>query len=282
MVWFRVDDRFHSSRKVKRIPRPLRLECIGLWTIAGSWSASENLDGFVPEYMIEDFGGTPEQVSALVEAGLWEVAEEGTRFYKWTEYNPDAASIEAAKDAQSEGAKHANHKRWHAKRGVRVPDCRWCVSPASPPDQVPDQYTESYPNPPGPARPEPIPTETSVENVSVGRGSGGKRGTRIPTPFILTAPMREWAATTVPAVDVDNATQKFVDYWRAESGAKATKLDWVAAWRYWLRNDNDRSKPGKAAKPSRVEQNVAEYQRLYGGDHERTGSLPALDAGVGA
>ena len=46
-MWFKVDDGLHASRKVIRIPRSIRLAAIGLWTISGSWSAHEELDGLV-------------------------------------------------------------------------------------------------------------------------------------------------------------------------------------------------------------------------------------------
>lgn len=63
-----------------------------------------------------------------------------------------------------------------------------------------------------------------------------KRGTRIPDPFILTAAMREYAATKRPNVDLIEETEKFVNYWRAKTGRDATKLDWTATWRNWILN----------------------------------------------
>ena len=74
------------------------------------------------------------------------------------------------------------------------------------------------------------PLEEPLEGAS-------KRATRIPEPFMVTGEMRKWAAQEVPGVDVDASTRVFVDYWRAESGSRASKRDWVAAWRNWLRKD---------------------------------------------
>ncbi|GGH34011.1 helix-turn-helix domain-containing protein [Microbacterium album] len=62
-----------------------------------------------------------------------------------------------------------------------------------------------------------------------------KRGSRIPDPFVLTAEMKAWAAAEVPGLDVVVHTREFVDYWRAKSGKDATKVDWVATWRNWMR-----------------------------------------------
>lgn len=72
-----------------------------------------------------------------------------------------------------------------------------------------------------------------------------KRGTRIPEPFMLTAEMRAWAASEVPGLDIDAHTREFVDHWRAESGVKATKLDWVGTWRNWMRKAFRWSKPSQ-------------------------------------
>ncbi|WP_311257360.1 hypothetical protein [Microbacterium sp. WCS2018Hpa-9] len=163
-MWFKVDDRLHASRKVRRIPRAIRLEAMGLWVISGSWAAGEGLDGFVPEYMIEEFGGRAKLVDALITAGLWVEAAEGTAFHAWTEYNPDAETVQAGREAKAEGAKHGNHKRWHVKRRTKVPGCEWCFpDQLSDLDQITDgeligspSSTDGEANPPDPTRPDPI------------------------------------------------------------------------------------------------------------------------------
>jgi hypothetical protein len=77
-----------------------------------------------------------------------------------------------------------------------------------------------------------------------------KRATRIPEPFIVTADMRAWAAEETPGLKVDAVTKKFVDYWRAKSGKDATKRDWVATWRNWLRTDFERNNVTPMKKPN--------------------------------
>jgi len=117
MVWFKVDDGFHASRKVMSIPRAVRLPAIGLWAIAGSWSAAEELDGFVPDYMIDEWGGTPQLVDVLVKAGLWEPADEGTQFTKWAEYQPTREELEAKRE--SERVRKAEWRRRKADSSPR-------------------------------------------------------------------------------------------------------------------------------------------------------------------
>lgn len=92
----------------------------------------------------------------------------------------------------------------------------------------------------------------NVLNVRDVESVRATRGTRIAEPFIVTAEMRQWAAAETPLVDVDRATRMFVDYWRAETGSKATKRDWLATWRNWLRRDQERAetRPGAKLSPS--------------------------------
>lgn len=107
--------------------------------------------------------------------------------------------------------------------------------------------------------------ETETETDTPPKGGGArKRGTRIPEPFMLTHDMKQWAADEVPGVNVEASTRRFVDYWRAESGAKATKRDWVATWRNWLRRDADSRKPNKLTPMERAAQTAAAGRQVAG------------------
>ena len=106
MAWYKVDDRLPTSRKVLRIPRERRVAAIGVWTLAGAWSAHDLTDGFIPAYMIEEWGGCETDADALVEAGLWERAEDdgdaGFQFVNWGEYQPLKADVEAYRERERE------------------------------------------------------------------------------------------------------------------------------------------------------------------------------------
>lgn len=73
------------------------------------------------------------------------------------------------------------------------------------------------------------------------QGGKNKRKTAIPDPFMLTAEMRAWAASSAPAVSLKIETENFVDYWR---GAGGTKLDWIATWRTWMRKSQKDAEKG--------------------------------------
>ncbi len=62
-----------------------------------------------------------------------------------------------------------------------------------------------------------------------------RRATRIPKDFTLTHDMRAWTREHTPHVDAVAELLKFIDYWTAKSGQNATKLDWMATWRNWMR-----------------------------------------------
>jgi len=103
----------------------------------------------------------------------------------------------------------------------------------------------------------------SREHVAGGAQARGadkprrSRATRLPDDFTVTDEMKIWAGEKHPQVDIGLETDKFRDYWRGKSGKDATKEDWVATWRNWIRNSSDgrfgpnpsRASPGKRHQP---------------------------------
>ena len=112
MGWFKVDDQFHASHKLMSIPKRYRFQVAGLWTIAGSWVASQETDGFVPNYMLDVWQATDSLVSALVNAGLWERESGGYRFVHWR---------------KSQDGKYRKNIRKSVKRAVYERDGHRCV-----------------------------------------------------------------------------------------------------------------------------------------------------------
>lgn len=76
-------------------------------------------------------------------------------------------------------------------------------------------------------------SSVGLSSSSVG---AAKRGTRIPDDFTVTPAMIDWARQHTPLVG-QTETDLFVEYWQSESGAKATKIDWVKAWQVWMRRE---------------------------------------------
>lgn len=89
--------------------------------------------------------------------------------------------------------------------------------------------------PPNDVRPEPsvVPKKRT--------SSAKRRATRIPQDFTATAEMVAWARAEVPGVDGRRETQKFINYYIAAPDSKGKKVDWVATWRNWMLNADDRT-----------------------------------------
>lgn len=86
-----------------------------------------------------------------------------------------------------------------------------------------------------------------ISTANAVEGSAKKRATRrCPVEFDLTEAMREWAVEHAPAVDVDLATAKFKDH-----TFKTGISDWIAAWRNWLRSDQERAQARRPGPPMR-------------------------------
>ncbi len=81
--------------------------------------------------------------------------------------------------------------------------------------------------------------EPKTPPVAPPAGGPAKRRHRIPEPFIVDASMREWLKSNPDfdrSIDWRAETAKFADHFR---GSGATKLDWVATWRNWMRRASE-------------------------------------------
>jgi hypothetical protein len=120
MTWFKVDDKLHSHEKVMYLGDE-DSDAMALWVIAGSWSADQLTDGWVPQPVARRLDVHFERrAKALVRVGLWDVdvrnGVPGWVFHGWNEpgRQPTREHIE-----QERTAKSARQQRWREKnRGV--------------------------------------------------------------------------------------------------------------------------------------------------------------------
>ncbi len=87
------------------------------------------------------------------------------------------------------------------------------------------------------------------------------RGTRLPADWTLTDVHRTAAKEIKPdwpTGHVEQVAATFRDYWISQPGAKGVKLDWLATWRNWCRNDRGPSR-GVGGKPSRHDLRGIDY-----------------------
>lgn len=175
------------------------------------WSASHRTDGVLPQSYLDR--QRADLVTALQRVGLLD----GAVIHDYLDYQPSAA----------EWAKREEQHRSAGRAGALA---RWGDS---------GRHSERH----GTSNDENDGTRTRTPSLREG-GSGGekkvRRATRVPIPFQVDEPMRAWAHSKTPAVDVDRETEKFLDYWRGLGGQRGTKTDWPATWRNWMRRASER------------------------------------------
>ena len=83
------------------------------------------------------------------------------------------------------------------------------------------------------------------------------KATRLAADWTLPAEWRAWASAHVcayngqrlSAPEIDEAAEKFADYWHSLSAQKGVRLDWRATWRNWVRKAARNKRPGRDETP---------------------------------
>lgn len=85
---------------------------------------------------------------------------------------------------------------------------------------------------------------------SLKESSPRKRGCRIPEGWQPSDELKQWAITERPGLDLKRVVDSFTDYWKAKTGQQATKLDWDATFRNWVRNEKPNGTHQTGSRPS--------------------------------
>jgi hypothetical protein len=86
-----------------------------------------------------------------------------------------------------------------------------------------------------------------------------KRATRIDPSLQLSADWLNFAKAERPDLDPNRTFSMFRDYWLAKSGKDATKLDWFATWRNWVRGQKADPKAPIDFREARAQRAVDEF-----------------------
>lgn len=275
-MWMKVDDRMHSHRKTRAVtkshPDKTRdIAPMGLWVAAGSWSALNGTDGWIPVDELDRWDDDWQPLAdRLVRAGYWwretRDGEDGYGFNDWLDYNPSSGF------ASSTG-EFGNHVRWHVNRNIVDPECDHCPKePDSHPDSPPDiggrsggdiggdRGSESRPIAlPDPTRPDPDPF--SAEDKSSTNKSTTPRSkprTRLPDNW---QPTEEHKTRAVQdGIDLSAQVARFRAHAEANDRRQA---NWNAAFTQWLLNVPEwqrhrTGRPGPQATPFPVNGTEAE------------------------
>lgn len=90
--------------------------------------------------------------------------------------------------------------------------------------------------------------EPEIEKEEGKPSSKKVRASRLADDWFLPQQWGEWAVTegcTVEGIRIE--ADKFKDHWKAAAGATASKLDWQATWRNWIRNAMQKNPKLKAS-----------------------------------
>jgi hypothetical protein len=168
MTWFKVDDGFWRHAKVRRIGKDkvvveARVAAVGLWTLAGDWSADNEEDGFVPDETVATWDPKHKLAALLVRVGLWRRGEAhgepGYQFHQWDQRQPTKAEKEVEREA------------WRVKKAAQR--ARERGVPTVSPSESPGDTTQESPEIPG-SRPVPSRTSPKGEVPPVGADSAAK------------------------------------------------------------------------------------------------------------
>lgn len=174
--WFYVDDGFSDSKPVMSIPEhlvrvPMRLAVCGLWVLGGSWSAKEELDGFIPDSKLRSLRAPRSVIDAItgpgtLDAPLCDPKVDGIQVRNWQKWQPIKAEIMAKRKREAE--KKRNQRRRGRNFVTGVDD------QMSPGDTLGDNDDDSKnvspresPSP-TPPHPNPLSVETSGGGVTSG------------------------------------------------------------------------------------------------------------------
>lgn len=223
---------------------------MGLWVQAGSWSALNETNGFIPEDITEEFAPVTFVSSvtetdgvdvreALCDVGLWDKTDDGYQFEGWAEYQPtkEGAEEKRANDAERKRRSRAKKKDVTEVSGVTEADANDVT--ARPP----------LPSRPDPARPDPL-TPNGVSGEAAQSRPARKRATRLPDDWMPDRDVIEAMRTECPYVDLEAEHRKFCDYWAAQPGQKGVKADWNATWRNWIRRAGENAPARPSGRPA--------------------------------
>lgn len=222
---------FFRSDDVAQLSYRARLTWVGLWTYV-------------------DDEGRGKDNARIIKGDLWPLEDEVT--HKDVEKDlKELSSAGRIRRYEVDGEKYllilkwTDHQRIAKPTASKLPPPNDSTTTTEPSSTIPVVLPEPYGSPT-----EPLPLGREVEGEEE-QGSGrGKRATRIPPDFALTPEMRQYAATKTPDVNIELATEKFINHWTAASGNSASKRDWVATWRNWVLSDQERAGRATQGRPS--------------------------------
>lgn len=239
--WIKMRSNLRRHPKVVRIASALnadRLRVVGglhaVWCLFDEHSEDGQLSGYTPSAVDEEIGW-PGFTQALIGVGWvdWD-GNDGLSLPEFDTHNGASAKRRA---------QEADRKR--AERGAAKEQAQG-VEKSSASDADKKRTRE----------------EKRREESSSLRSEERQRASRLPADWTLPDEWAVFCRTERPDLDPSKTAERFADYWRAKPGAQGRKLDWLATWRNWVRNERA---PPPGQRLSRAAENAAVIAELTGG-----------------
>lgn len=211
MGWFKVDDQLAFHQKTVTAGNA----AMGLWVRAGSWSCAQLTGGFIANAMANAMANECD-IDALVQSGLWDEVDGGYQFHDWSEFQPSAEIEKEKRKARSLAGKKGAEARW-GKKDDGEPMANAMAN------RMANGWQKDAPDP-----------DPSISK-DIERAPSKKCGSRITEDWLPQPETIQKLKAEYPHIDQKLEHRKFVDHWLAESGSKASKLDWEATYRNWIR-----------------------------------------------
>lgn len=185
MAWFYVDDGFSDSKPIMNLPTapvrvPMRIAVAGAWVLAGSWSAKEETDGYIPHAKLKSLLVPRSVVAAMCEPGPLDASlccpeSAGILVKNWAKWQQTKAENQARR--KRDALKKRNQRRRGRNFVTGIDDQ---MSPGDIEGDTDDDSKNVSPGESrGPTPPHPlVVTEECVPNVS-----SGPDPAHTPSPF---------------------------------------------------------------------------------------------------
>lgn len=201
MTWFKIDDSFYDHPKVFDAP-----DCaVALWVRAGTWSARNLTDGFVPAGMPARLCDDPDTaIRELIRRGLWSRAKDGYRFHDWADYQPTREAKEREREAAAE---RQRKRRAHLKGQVNGTP----VTEVSRRDSRVSRGVSHGVSSPAPTRPDPttqVPSEPAA--LPARQPTITQRSKAITDAYAAAEPMCKWPAVNAIVIKAIKS-ERFTD-----------------------------------------------------------------------
>lgn len=187
MPWGRVDDDFYDHPKVLGLGRR-RLQCVGLYFLAISWTNRYLTDGKLDANRVRSLGGSIQVADRLVEAGLFDRDGDCYVIHDFLHRNKSRQQVETEREQKAEAGRKGGLARG-GKRGASEADAKQSAKQTA-------STVLSKTQAPG-VSPRPVPSESSTP-TPLGAVDAPTAGESEETR-LTRAHLDAWATFTEPA-----------------------------------------------------------------------------------